>query len=146
MAMARYCVTAPDHIFIRQYLHNKIQAEAYPCPASHINANQSFQSLDENNADALNTWCETYLCKQQWRQLKGALRSHRSRQNTPAKNKKRSTNISPEASTMLSYLAAVNQTTISEVLVKHLSKPYFIALDAGAHCDGDADLQDELRL
>ena len=80
--MKRYKLADEDLATASRWITNKFTKESY-FPDKDMQrsneASKAFFALDDNNADALNAWCERYLSKTYWHTLKTSIRANRLR-------------------------------------------------------------------
>ena len=82
--MKRYKITDKDSIPAYRWIQNQINNGNALFPVSSIEAlgNNShsydtFSKLRSNDISGINSWCEEYLDKAQWKKLKGSVRAYR---------------------------------------------------------------------
>jgi len=118
MARQKYTIEKKDFQFVRKYLERKLIQFCWP----NERPSEAKDKFENNKCDnlTLNVWCEKWLDKEQWGQLKNAVRAHRSHQKR--KSKLRTIRLSSKAHLILSDLSKHDNITLSEVVLKHLEK------------------------
>lgn len=121
MARKRYQVTESDRWFTHRWIEKKIENPAWLGEYRTFKASRAFELLNEgvvsNPTESLNRWCETWLKRAEWEQLKNAIRASRRRANKPGT---KTVTLSRNAWSLLNYVATKKGCTLSEVIEQHL--------------------------
>ncbi|PCI44430.1 MAG: hypothetical protein COB41_04440 [Proteobacteria bacterium] len=116
MARKKYDITNQDCWFARRWIERKLEnpiwlPENRTYPAKHA------LSRVKDGSDALNKWCELWLKKAQWLQMKNAIRAARKR----ARGVDTKTiTLTQNAWFILDYHAQQENCTLSEVIERKL--------------------------
>ena len=134
MARAKYQITTDQDTWsAMDWLANKLDSGFFPYDdmiddeafIKNIRAQEAFKETDKS-PESVNTWCETYMNSEQWKQLKNAIRAARLRRERKRNYDKavRRIDISNRALHMLQTLSKRHGVTYSELIEKYLEKDY----------------------
>lgn len=134
MARAKYKITTDQDTWsAMDWLANKLDSGFFPYDAmqddesfvKNIRAQEAFKETDKS-PESVNTWCETHMNSEQWKQLKNAIRAARLRRERKRNYDKavRRIDISNRALHMLQTLSKHHGVTYSELIEKYLEKDY----------------------
>jgi len=118
MARQKYHITTHDHWFARRWIEKKLENPTWlydnrTYPAKHA------LSRVKDGADDLNIWCEHWLKKTQWTQMKNAIRAARKRARGVDT---KTVTLTQNAWFILDYYAQKDSCTLSEVIERKLSQ------------------------
>jgi len=107
-----------DVFFARQYLLNAVSRRSFWKGYNFENKQKAVEELNSINTEpsTLNQWIEDWLTPQQKQKMQSAVRSARQR------NKGKSVTLTDEAHGILKDLASYYNLTLSEVIVRKLSR------------------------
>jgi len=118
VARQKYEITNQDHWFARRWIERKLEnpmwlPENRTYPAKHA------LSRVKDSADSLNKWCELWLRKVQWTQMKNAIRAARKRSHGIDT---KTITLTQNAWFILDYHAQKENCTLSEVIERKLTQ------------------------
>jgi len=118
VAREKYCITNQDHWFARRWIEKKLENPMW------LHANRTYPakhalSRVKDDASALNKWCELWLKKAQWTQMKNAIRAARKRSRGVDT---KTITLTQNAWFILDYHAQKDNCTLSEVIERQLSQ------------------------
>lgn len=121
MARQRYCITPSDRWFAHRWIEKKLENPSWLGDYRTFKASRAFEVLGESKihdpTDSLNRWCESWLCSEEWIQLKNAIRASRRRATSPGT---KTVTLSHNAWAILNYIATKEGGTLSEVIERHM--------------------------
>ncbi len=118
MARAKYNITSQDCWFARRWIEKKLENPTWLADNRNYPAKHALMRV-RDGADALNAWCETWLKKTHWTQMKNAIRAARKR--SKGVDTKTIT-LTQQAWFILDYYAQKDGCTLSEVIERKLSQ------------------------
>ena len=135
MARPKYCITQDDLEVAVNYLKRKMFEKGRELVASQVDREQrKLAPLAEDelspiikkpNPEKLNAWCERWLGKAEWKQLKCAIRSHRRHEKAASQEQQHKTVVlTREAWQILHELAKSDNVTLSEFIVQRHEKEW----------------------
>ena len=119
MARQKYLITPQDFYAAYDYLRRKLQLDLFWLDDSQ--ALEQFQSL-KRDAVTLNDWCERWLDRRRWAQLKAAIRAARQRQrrrHNAGQGPDIQLRLPRTAGLVLRDLAKRDGITVSEFILRH---------------------------
>lgn len=117
MGRSKYVIQNGDLAFAWRWINSKLANPLWLGERETYTAYQQFTQLGEGDAAGLNGWCEQWLGRRQWTQLKNAVRAGRKRsQGEPVKT----ITLSRNAWAILDYWARRDGVTLSEVIERRL--------------------------
>jgi len=121
MSRQRYKITESDRWFAHRWIEKKLENPAWLGEYRTFKASRAFDLLNESKVDKptekLNRWCESWLRRAEWVQLKNAIRASRRRANSPGT---KTVTLSHNAWAQLNHIATRESCTLSEVIERHL--------------------------
>lgn len=121
MARNRYRITAGDRWFAQRWIEKKIENPSWLGEYRTFKASRAFELLNESKindpTESLNRWCESWLKKGEWQQLKNAIRASRRRASKPGT---KTVTLSHNAWSILNYFATKEGGTLSDVIERHM--------------------------
>ena len=125
MAKQRYTITVQDHLSVLGYLESKQRnLMDWPTddPLERIRSDKELRLC--RDPVTLNAWCEKWLSREQWQQLKTAARAARKRSRNTHRAKPKNITLTHKAWRMLSALAKRDEVTLSEFIESRLEKDW----------------------
>jgi len=116
MGRPKYTITPADSSFARRWVEGKLANPAWLGSEHSYKAYEDLASRCETAA-ALNVWCEAWLDRNRWTQLKNAVRAARKRARS---NDDISVTLSRKSWGILSYWAERDGCTLSTVIEQRL--------------------------
>ncbi len=122
MARQRYTITDSDRWFSSRWIEKKLKNPTWLGENRTYKASRAFELLNESAVhhptESLNRWCESWLKRDEWKQLKNAIRASRRRANSPDT---KTVTLSRNAWLLLNYVATKEGCTLSEAVERHLA-------------------------
>jgi len=123
MARQRYTVTDSDRWFTHRWIENKLKHPSWLGENRTYKASRAFDLINESGiqhpTESLNRWCESWLKRDEWKQMKNAIRASRRRANSP---ETKTVTLSHNAWLLLNYVATKEACTLSEAIERHLTR------------------------
>jgi len=116
VARQRYNITNHDHWFARRWIERKLENPTW-LPKNRTYPAKHALSRVRDGAEALNKWCELWLKKTQWTQMKNAIRAARKRSRGVDT---KTITLTQNAWFILDYHAQQENCTLSEVIERKL--------------------------
>jgi len=116
VARKKYSITNHDHWFARRWIERKLENPTW-LPENRTYPAKHALSRVKDDAIALNKWCELWLKKAQWLQMKNAIRAARKRSRGVDT---KTITLTQNAWFILDYHAQKENCTLSEVIEKKL--------------------------
>jgi macrodomain Ter protein organizer (MatP/YcbG family) len=123
MAKSRYTITKEDLRFAVRYLSGKLQNGYWLTSdvSQEVKAERAYKDAKRDPV-TLTAWCEAWLSRDQWTQLKNAIRAARRRQADRSRDPLKHVTLSHRAWLMLRDLAERDGVTLSELIEKTFRK------------------------
>jgi len=118
MARQVYTINNYDHWYARRWIEKKLDNPAWLANNRTYPARQALKYV-KDDALSLNDWCQNWLKKEQWKQMKNAIRAARKRSHGV---ETKTVTLTHAAWFILDYHAQQNQCTLSEVIERKLSQ------------------------
>lgn len=116
MARQKYTINNHDHWFARRWIERKLESPMWLADNRTYPAKHALSRVGED-ASALNRWCELWLKKVQWTQMKNAIRAARKRSRGVDT---KTITLTQNAWFILDYHAQKENCTLSEVIEQKL--------------------------
>lgn len=118
MAREKYNITNHDHWFARRWIEKKLENPMW-LPDNRTYPAKHALSRVKDGATPLNKWCELWLKKAQWTQMKNAIRAARKRSRGVDT---KTITLTQNAWFILDYHAQKENCTLSEVIERKLTQ------------------------
>lgn len=118
MAREKYNITNHDHWFARRWIEKKLENPMW-LPDNRTYPAKHALSRVKDGAIPLNKWCELWLKKAQWTQMKNAIRAARKRSRGVDT---KTITLTQNAWFILDYHAQKENCTLSEVIERNLTQ------------------------
>lgn len=118
MAREKYNITNHDHWFARRWIEKKLENPMW-LPDNRTYPAKHALSRVKDGAIPLNKWCELWLKKTQWTQMKNAIRAARKRSRGVDT---KTITLTQNAWFILDYHAQKENCTLSEVIERKLTQ------------------------
>lgn len=118
MAREKYNITNHDHWFARRWIEKKLENPMW-LPDNRTYPAKHALSRVKDGAIPLNKWCELWLKKAQWTQMKNAIRAARKRSRGVDT---KTITLTQNAWFILDYHAQKENCTLSEVIERKLTQ------------------------
>ncbi len=118
MARQKYNITNHDHWFARRWIERKLENPTW-LPENRTYPAKHALSRVKDGAVSLNKWCELWLKKAQWTQMKNAIRAARKRSRGVDT---KTITLTQNAWFILDYHAQKENCTLSEVIERKLTQ------------------------
>jgi len=142
MARQAYIINSYDHWFARRWIEKKLENPTWLANNRTYPARQALKYV-KDEPSSLNDWCQNWLKKEHWKQMKNAIRAARKRSHGV---ETKTVTLTHNAWFILDFHAQKNHCTLSEVIEQQLSQSTNLSAIDKAGTTLSESISDELHL